>query len=275
MIRLNVAGICSFVAASLLLVAPVSALTISSVSATANAGNTADTTGATDEFLSSTAVLDAGGTVADVVANTITAATQYLLTTGSDASGGGSSGMSATSDYSVDFTVTGDGAAEYSITIDASRVGAFTLVVDTGGTPDASASMGAVTTVSSLGGTGTLDLAALAGAAGSVDQNVVFNQNGTVTYLGLSGITVVSLDFSWAVDTTSSPVEAAVRMGLAGTLAGMTADDYPGVGARTIGDDGHFVNVTATVTAVPEPATALLLSLGLIGLTVQGRRRTK
>ena len=274
MVRLNIACICSLVAAVLLLVTPVSALTISSVSATANAGNTADTSVAPNEFLSSTAVLDAGGTVADVLSSMVTAGTQYMSTTSSDASGAGSTAMNATSDYRLAFTVDGDGSAEYSITIDASRVGAFTLVNDPGVGTDANASMGAVTVVSSLGGTGTLGLAALAGATGGGNQDVVFNQNGTVTYLGLSGITVVSLDFSWTLDTDSAQHEAAIRMGMAGSLALLSADDYPGVGSRTIGSDGHFVNVTATVTAVPEPTTALLLSLGLIGLTVQGRRRS-
>jgi hypothetical protein len=35
------------------------------------------------------------------------------------------------------------------------------------------------------------------------------------------------------------------------------------------------VDITATVTAVPEPGTALLLTMGLIGLTISGRRRKR
>jgi hypothetical protein len=273
MSRMTLVAFFSAVAASLLLVAPVSALTISGVSATANGGNTADVTNATTEFLSSTAVLGSGGSVANVLGNTVTAQTQYVLTNGSDAGGAATIGMSATSDYSMDFTVDGNGA-EYSITIDTSRVGAFTLVDDGGSSKTASASMGAVTGASNLlGGVGSLDLGALAGVTSGTDQNVVFNQNGTITYFGLTGSTFVSLDFIWTSDTSSSPLEAAIRMGLAGSLAAMTADDYPGVGSRAIGTDGHFVGITAMVTAVPEPTTALLLSLGLIGLTVQGRRR--
>jgi hypothetical protein len=44
--------------------------------------------------------------------------------------------------------------------------------------------------------------------------------------------------------------------------------------------DGTFVDIagvsnlgTFTVTAIPEPTTASLLGLGLLGLTVAGRRR--
>ena len=44
-----------------------------------------------------------------------------------------------------------------------------------------------------------------------------------------------------------------------GSLTDVTADDYPGVGARDIDLDGHFVDVR--VTFIPEPATMSLLSL--------------
>lgn len=41
-----------------------------------------------------------------------------------------------------------------------------------------------------------------------------------------------------------------------------------------IADDGHFVDVTATVTSViPEPGTALLLGVGLFGLSAHKPRR--
>lgn len=257
-----------------LIAAPASALTISGVTVTANAGNTADSTGASDEFLSTMTVLDAGGSVADLLGNQVTAGTQYSSITANDLGGNGSNSYGTTSDYNVTFTVDGEGAATYDITIDTSRIGAFTTANDGGGGGLASASMSAVTGVSSVGGgTGSLDLAALAGVSGGGDQDSPFNQAGVYTLTGLSGVTVVSLDFTWTSSTLSEQHEAAIRMGMTGTLGALTADDYPGVGARAIGGDGHFVDITATVTAVPEPATAVLLSLGLIGLTVSGRRR--
>jgi hypothetical protein len=69
--------------------------------------------------------------------------------------------------------------------------------------------------------------------------------------------------------------QASVRLGLddPGTLdPGFTAGEYPGVGSRTLGNDGHF----ASYTLVPEPSTVVLMTVGLIGLTVLGRsRRTR
>ena len=57
-------------------------------------------------------------------------------------------------------------------------------------------------------------------------------------------------------------------------VGGTTADDYPGVGSRTQANDGHFVNIATTITAVvPEPGTAMLLSLGLAGLAKFGARK--
>jgi len=241
---------------------------------TANGGNTADSTTGADEFLSSMTVIDAGGTVADLIGNQMTAGTGYATKTSNDAAGNGTNTYNTTSDYNVTFTVDGDGAASYDITIDTSRIGAFTLVNDGGGGGLADASMSGVTGASSVAGTGTLNLAALTGVTGGGNQDSPFSQADTFTMTGLTGTTVVSLDFSWTSSTYSQQHEAAIRMGIDGTQAAISADDYPGVGARTLAGDGHFVDITATVTAVPEPGTALLLSLGLIGLTVSGRRRT-
>ena len=36
--------------------------------------------------------------------------------------------------------------------------------------------------------------------------------------------------------------------------------------------DGHFIEVIATVTAIPEPSTALLLATGLAIIAVRRRR---
>lgn len=58
--------------------------------------------------------------------------------------------------------------------------------------------------------------------------------------------------------------------------SGVTADDYPGPDGRPLADDGHFVEVTATVASVapvPEPSTALLFGLGLCGLSADRARK--
>jgi hypothetical protein len=61
-------------------------------------------------------------------------------------------------------------------------------------------------------------------------------------------------------------------MGMDTPLSFFTADDYPGVGGRVLSADGVLANA-ALLLPVPEPDTALLLSLGLGGLIVLGRER--
>ena len=70
--------------------------------------------------------------------------------------------------------------------------------------------------------------------------------------------------------------EAAARFGANGPLTGATADDYPGpndVVDRVQGNDGHFVNVTATLLAVLEPGTVMLLKRRFAGLAASGTRK--
>lgn len=80
------------------------------------------------------------------------------------------------------------------------------------------------------------------------------------------------LRFTWSGTATSNNDESAIRMGIPGTVAGVTADDYPGQGGRPAANDGHFVTVGATSIAAPEPAPAALVALGLFALALRARR---
>jgi hypothetical protein len=265
-------------AACWLIAAPADALTMTVDSMSVLAGHTADhLTGTTSELRTLMSILDAGGSTADVIGNDVIGSTRYASSVSINESGAGASNNDTTTNYRITFTVDGEGAATYDVTIDTTRIGAFTLVSDPGGA-DASASMSGVTGTSSEAGTGSLDLALLGGLSGAGDQDLEFNQSGQFTITGLTGVTVINLDFTWDSTTFSDQHQAAIRMGLDGTIGAITADDYPGVVGTPrpiMGNDGHFVDITATVTAVPEPGTALLLTMGLIGLTISGRRRKR
>jgi hypothetical protein len=111
--------------------------------------------------------------------------------------------------------------------------------------------------------------------SGTAGGNTPFNQTGTavITGVGTGANQNMSLTFSFTASTTSTRQgnngdEAAVRMGIAGNATSYTAGNYPGIGGRTLANDGHFV----TVTLVPEPTTSVLMALGLFGLAMLGRR---
>ena len=261
------------------------------MSATANAGNSANSLvdSLTDyaQFISTRAVTDTGGTTGfDYVGANVNAATRYAGVLVADAGAFTSRTLNATADYSITFTVNvADPGTIYTLQINTARLGATTTVEDSGTSNQAAASMGAVTGQYNAVTNASLGLAAVTTSSGGSD-NDVFNQAGVLTLTGLTGSQTITLRFTWAMgaDSTCTGIgcnvagvdEAAVRLGIAGTgsgTPGTSADDYPGVGSRTIGNDGHFVTILANVTYVPEPGTALLFGLGLSGLAFARRRR--
>lgn len=106
------------------------------------------------------------------------------------------------------------------------------------------------------------------------DLYLPMSSNNT-SFLSGVGPTSVQLNFSQQLvahsfdsNIFSSGQEGSVRFGIAGSLSGVISDDYPGIGARSVSDDGHFVNVK--LTFVPEPAS---LSLMMMGGLIALRRR--
>lgn len=125
----------------------------------------------------------------------------------------------------------------------------------------------------SVGGSVEAALGVGALSINQTPQNLDINQTSNFALTGLSGNFQLILDFTWTASAFSNNDEGAVRLGLESSALGVSADDYPGPGSRTLANDGHFVDVVATVTAVPEPSTALLIGLGLTMLaSVRSRR---
>lgn len=277
---------------------PASALSISIDSAVLNGGNTANgktdslgsnlfgETGEYSENLSSLATLNAGGSAGDTIGSSVSAGTRYAAVLAADTGQNNDINRTATSSYSITFTVSAAPSAMYSLTIDTSRLGALTRIDDTNTSRQAITTMGAVS--------GTVDaIADAALALPGISQNESINSNKNTPFTqtnqlvipNLTGTHTITLAFAWT-STVNLPTataatgndEIAIRLGLAGTqTTRVTAEDYPGsVYPRTQANDGHFVTIGAQVTnIVPEPGTLVMLGMGLAGIARAGRQRTR
>jgi hypothetical protein len=114
-------------------------------------------------------------------------------------------------------------------------------------------------------------------ALGYYSENQSFSEAGSSSLTGLSGTTTLNFVVDWTsgADNTQND-EAAVLLGLneaGGPVGGVSAGEYGALSpARVAADDGHFITVSATVTAIPEPGTLVLLGMGLAGLAAHRRR---
>lgn len=238
------------------------------------------------ENRSATSVTDAGGSVADVVSNSVNAQGRFAGMVGADGGVATAPSRTATQSYTISFTVSAGIGTTYDLILDTSRIGALTRVDD--GTGGGNASISAVTGlygVNAAPSISAFSVGAVSLGQGTGAANTPFSQSSsTVTISGLTGSNTINLSFSWSATANSTCSgtgcsatgndEMAVRLGLPGTGSGVTATDYPGVGGRVQSGDGHFVTANAVVTSVvPEPVTLALLGLGVVGLAVSGRRR--
>jgi hypothetical protein len=263
------------------------AATISSVTITANAGNTADF------FDDAPPITSAVQSTASVTASTSTTFdARYAAVVSADRGGSGGPGTT-TQDFTGDFTITlqltETASTAWSFTLDVLRIGAQTIVSD--GTGNASVAMGALTGTETGAGSissGSMSLAALTtlsnASAEATSPDSPFSQSSTtvISGIGTGAAQTVILNFVFGASaTTVDPAgggpggnegdEAALRMGIDSALGSFSADDYPGTGLRNLATDGIWIYFQLEET--PEPGTAVLLGLGLLGLGVHRRAR--
>jgi hypothetical protein len=262
---------------ALLLAPAAGALNITGLSITTLAGNTANSSSTNGNnntqvaFATSTTIAPSGP-VADTIGSAISFQTNYdwLVMADRDNNGNGAISNTATADYQITFTVDNPLGHTYQIDIDTLRLGALTAVTDHSG--DSTTTLGAVTGSVDAITNASLALAGITLPTSTASGNVDVNQSSTTLSLTSSAVSQLwTLRFTWTGTATSNNDESAIRMGIAGTVAGVTADDYPGTGARTLANDGHFVTVNTQIISAPEPTTSALVAIGLLGLVMRGR----
>jgi hypothetical protein len=261
--------------------APASALSITmAVSVAKNPGNTADNNVTPNGNITTTSVTDAGGTDATaLVGDSVNGASRVFGGVWRD-NGNGISTLNV--NYRITLTMTADPGLTYDIVVNHDLEGVVQQASpglfngSCEGCAGTSFSNVAATIVNSGGGvlSGSTSQASAVTTSGTGDQEIdILVGPSSFTLSGIVGSQVVELDFAFTAiarqtnndDCTSARFGVPFGTGLANECEYGTSASGPG--------DGHFVTATATVTAVPEAGTVLLLGLGLSGLGLAGRRR--
>ena len=184
--------------------------------------------------------------------------------------------------YEVTFDIDALAGEAWRLSFNTDLLGALTLVDD--GSGSASATLNDVTGTYSGPGTlqGSLDLTGFGTLSGTNSADSPFDAGDRSARAVLPrawGPASLTLTFTMTGEVhseSSAPplpnaAEAAVRLGEPGNFGGFSAGNYPGVGARDLATDGHFL----IVTLIPEPSPALLLGLSVLALAVVRRLRRR
>ena len=260
------------------------AATISAITITKNAGNTADFT---DNAGNSIRAVQSTVSTSAITPTSFDARYAAVVSADQDGAPPGTTTQNLTGDFSITFSVTATSGNPWDLTLDVLRIGAQTIVSD--GSGNASVVLGALTgTETGVGSisSGSMNLAALTtlsnAGAQTTSPDSPFSQStqAVLSGIGTGAAQTVILNFVFNASASAvDPVgggppqadEAALRMGLDSTLPSFIADDYPGAGLRNLATDGIWV--LFQLEEAPEPGTALLLGLGLFGLGLQRRAR--
>ena len=271
------------VAAALLLASPAWSLSVTINSLSLGASNSPDTDAGSNANTSAIETITTGGALADAVGASESAQVRYSANQWSDATFGNNQ-IDLTHSYDITLTISADAGTVYDIAIDTIFSGMVQRIDDSfSGYGDASVSTANVQVDQNSGGATPIPGLSTAGDSISYywdDDYAAFNNSGSYNLVGLSGTNQFSFSVEFNSTANSDSDEAGVLLGqdeAYGPTSFLDVSEYGVEGAtgRSMAADGHFLRLTATVTEVnpiPEPSTALLLGLGLLGLGIRGRR---
>ena len=260
--------------AALLLAPAAGALNITGLTPALDGTNTADgTTNTGNNHQQTTSTVNTPHPVERRTrsARSPSSSTRYAMLVSADRdTGGGSTTTNMTSSYSITFTVDNPTGANLQIDIDTLRVGALTSISDT---TESTITLNAITGQLDTVARQSLVLAAGRNRSGRGRrrQHAVQPGQHDLTILTNAVTSTYVLQFDWA-STAGAP-----RMEQRSGWAWRAPERPPPTTIRGSDrarqtDDGHFVNVRATIIAAPEPAAGALVAFGLLGLAIRARR---
>ena len=172
---------------------------------------------------------------------------------------------------STTFTVTpSNGSIVYDIAFETQRQGTLGKADDTFSfsTVYSSAHIGELTGTINNANSSVLTLEQV-DYTGGVGTIAVDQTSNAASHTGLTGTTTWIVETTWTSRVTSNYDESGVSMGQAVSEGFLDLD----IAANT--NDSVRTNAILTITAVPEPSTALLVALGFAGLAGVSRRRKR